>query len=58
MKTYPTLAAYNADIEAARNAYNADMAVQAGLCAECKTNKHDLEHRLCWTCRHAGVKSK
>lgn len=60
MKTYATLAAYNADVEAARNAYAADMAVQDGLCGECKTRKRDKagRKRLCTTCRRAGVKSK
>lgn len=58
MKTYPSLDAYNADIIAAREAYNADMAVQNGLCAECKTRNRDGRHRTCRTCRRSGVKSK
>lgn len=60
MKTYPSLAAYNADVQAARDAYSADMAVQVGLCADCKTRKRDKagRKRLCTTCRRAGVKSK
>jgi hypothetical protein len=55
MNTYPTLAAYTADVEAARNAYAADMAVQIGLCAVCQTRQRDGRHRRCWTCRHDGI---
>lgn len=58
MKTYPNLAAYNTDVQAAREAYAADMAVQNGLCAECKTRKKDGHHRLYHTCRRSGVKSR
>lgn len=58
MKTYPTLAAYTADVVAARKAYAADMAVADGLCATCKTRKKDQHHRLCHTCRRSGVKSR
>jgi hypothetical protein len=52
---YPSLDAYNADVERARNAYAADEAVRAGLCAVCKTNKKDgADHRRCWSSRRTG----
>lgn len=52
MTTYPSLAAYTADVEKARHAYDADMAVAAGLCASCQRNKRDGRHRKCHGCRH------
>lgn len=60
VSTYPSFGAYNADVRAARDAYNADMAVAVGLCAECKRRKRDKagRKRLCTTCRRDGVKSK
>lgn len=54
MSTYPSLDAYNADVVAARDAYQADQAVAEGLCATCQTNKRDGHMRQCWTCRHGG----
>lgn len=53
---YPSLEAYTADVERARDAYAADMAVQNGLCAVCKRRKRDRRDstslfRQCGTCR-------
>lgn len=56
MNTYPSLAAFNADTEAAKNAYAADMAVQNGLCAVCQTSKKDGHMRRCSRCRRAKIK--
>ena len=53
--TCPTLAAYTADVEAARNAYAADMAVQNGLCAACQAKPKDGHSRRCWSCRRAKI---
>jgi hypothetical protein len=55
VSTYPNLDAYNADIEKARNAYAADMAVQQGLCAVCQTSKKDGHMRRCGRCRRAKI---
>lgn len=51
MNTYSTLAAYTADVVAARDAYAEDEAVRAGLCCVCKDRKRDGKHRRCWTCQ-------
>lgn len=58
MNTYPSLAAYTADVEKSRAAYYADEAVRAGYCAACKRRKRDTNtrSRRCWTCRHDGIK--
>lgn len=50
MSTYDSLDAYNADIEAARNAYASDEAARAGLCAVCQSAKRHGHHRRCWRC--------
>jgi len=50
---YPSLADYNADIIRAREAYAADMRVQAGHCENECGRKRDTRSRKCWGCRHA-----
>lgn len=55
MTTYPTLAAFNADTERAKNAYAADTAVQNGLCAVCQVQRKDGRMRRCWRCRRAKI---
>ena len=50
------LTTYTADVEAARNAYAADRAVTAGLCAVCQVRRKEGRARRCLTCRREGVR--
>lgn len=56
MSTYPSIKAYTADVERACEAYRADQAVRAGLCAVCKVLPRDLSgrHRRCRSCIYRG----
>lgn len=48
--TAAALKAYTAGVQAARRAYNSDMAVQNGLCSVCRTNQIKPKTRRCQTC--------
>jgi hypothetical protein len=50
--TYPSLAAYTADVIRAREAYAADMRVEAGFCESGDGRVRDTKRRQCWACRH------
>lgn len=56
METYPSLDAYNEDVIAAREAYAADMEVEAGRCesgdGHARASKYD---RRCRACRHGAA---
>lgn len=57
MAFYPSLDMYNADVKAARDAYNADQEVAAGGCEKRCGRRRDGRHRTCRTCRRHGAKS-
>lgn len=48
------LTIYNAEVVRARNAYAADMAVEAGFCANRCGRRHETERRLCQACRRSN----
>lgn len=52
MNTYYSLDAYTADVQAARDAYNADRRVKAGFCETGDGRAKDGRSRKCWACRH------
>lgn len=55
MKFYPSIEAYTADVIRAREAYAADMRVEAGYCESGDGNKRDTKRRQCLACRRAEV---
>lgn len=48
---YDSIADYNADLIAAREAYRADESARAGFCASCHHRPRENHHRECPTCR-------
>lgn len=54
MKTYPSIDAYTADVVRAREAYAADMRVEAGFCESGDGNALDVQSRECTVCRRAS----
>lgn len=55
--TYPSLAAYNADIARAVEAYAADMRVEYGFCESGDGRARDTGRRECWSCRQERASS-
>jgi hypothetical protein len=51
VKTYPSIEAYTAGVLRAREAYAADMRVEAGFCESGDGRVRDDRGRKCWSCR-------
>jgi hypothetical protein len=58
VKTYPTIEAYTADVIRAREAYAADMRVEAGFCESGDGRVSDGRRRQCWSCRLTEIERK
>ncbi len=55
---YDSIAAYTADVVAARLAYRADRLAADGLCVSCERRRRDRSCRVCRDCRRQAAKDR